>query len=64
MDRNSAFVSAALMVFAGIVSLVKFVDQRASKWRRPRSFTRRQVVHLVATIVLLGGGILLGATSV
>lgn len=62
MQQNNSFVLAALLVFAGIVALVKLIDQRTIR-RLPAPFTRRQIAHLVTTVVLLLGGILLGATS-
>ena len=63
MNQGYGFEFAALLVFAGIVALVKLVDQSTGGRRLPQPFTQRQLAHLVTTITLLVVGIVLGAQS-
>lgn len=64
MNKAYDFEFAALLVFAGIVALVKLLDQGIVGRRWPQPLTQRQVVHMVTTIALLVVGLYLGVRSV
>lgn len=63
MRPGYGFPIAALLVFVGIVMLVKWFGQSESRKQAPDRITPYDVLHLLAVLLLLMGGLILGART-